>query len=93
MAVLAAATARSHESVNYREILKRAVIAGVVTLVLASLMVGVQTTNTMNYAIGIETRFRAVFMAAAGVAVIFFLVELMRLGRALPALLGGLTPG
>jgi branched-chain amino acid transport system permease protein len=90
MAVLAAATARSHESVNYREILKRAVIAGVVTLVLASLMVGVQTTNTMNYAIGIETRFRAVFMAAAGVAIIFFLVELMRLGRALPALLGGL---
>jgi branched-chain amino acid transport system permease protein len=89
MAVIAAGAVGSLEAVNYRELLKRAVVAGLVTLVLASLLIGIETiSNTTG--LGIETRFRAVFMAAGGVAVIFFLIELLQIGRPLPAFIGGL---
>jgi branched-chain amino acid transport system permease protein len=90
MVAIAEAAARSHENVNYRELVKRAIVAGFVTLVLASLLIGIQTVSNTT-GLGIETRFRAVFMAAGGVAVVFFLAELLGAGRPMPALLGGLA--
>ena len=84
-------TAAAAASVDYREFAKRAIIAGVVTLLLASLMVGIETVPTAN-AGGLEvvTRYRAVFFAAAGVGVVYFLIEMMHAGRTIIPLVCGL---
>jgi branched-chain amino acid transport system permease protein len=87
---IAIPAAAAVETVNYRELAKRAIIAGVVTLALASLIVGVETISKTTGLL-IETRYRAVFFAAGGVAVVFFLSDLMRLGKPVPALVIGLA--
>jgi branched-chain amino acid transport system permease protein len=87
---IAIPTTASLDSVNYRELAKRALVAGAVTLVLASLIVGVETISKTT-GLAIETRYRAVFFAAGGVAVVFFLSDLMRLGKPVPALVIGLA--
>jgi branched-chain amino acid transport system permease protein len=75
--------------VDYRELLKRAVAATFITLVLASLLVGLETVSTVN-GILLSPRYRAVICAALGVGVVYFLIELMHAGKTLPPLIGGL---
>src|SRR5438874_13553067 len=77
------------ESVNYAEIAKRAVAAGFITLVLSCLLVGIEAVST-NFGLEINTRYRAVFCASVGVAIVFFLSQLMHAGRPTPAVIGGL---
>ena len=76
-------------AVDYREFTKRAIIAGLVTLVLASLLVGIETVSTVN-GLEVATRYRAVFFASAGVAVVYFLIEMLKAGRTLAPLIVGL---
>jgi branched-chain amino acid transport system permease protein len=76
-------------SVDYREFTKRAVVAGFVTLILASLLVGIETVSTVN-GLEVATRYRAVFCASIGVGVVYFLVEMMKAGRTLVPLSCGL---
>ena len=76
-------------AVDYREFTKRAIIAGLVTLVLASLLVGIETVSTVN-GLEVATRYRAVFFASAGVAVVYFLIEMLKAGRTLAPLVVGL---
>ncbi len=77
-------------AVNYRDFAKRAVIAGFVTLVLASLLVGIETVSTVN-GLQVATRYRAVLCASLGVAIVYFLVEMLKAGRTLVPLLVGLA--
>src|SRR5215831_14718192 len=77
-------------AVDYREFTKRAIIAGLVTLVLASLLVGIETVSTVN-GLEVATRYRAVFFASAGVAVVYFLIEMLKAGRTLAPLVVGLV--
>src|SRR6516164_8855578 len=76
-------------AVDYREFTKRAIIAGLVTLVLASLLVGIETVSTVN-GLEIATRYRAVFCASIGVAIVYFLIEMLKAGRTLVPLVAGL---
>jgi branched-chain amino acid transport system permease protein len=76
-------------AVDYRVFAKRAIVAGVVTLVLASLLVGIETVSTVN-GLQVATRYRAVFFAAAGVAVVYFLIEMLKAGRTAAPLIVGL---
>src|SRR5581483_2863042 len=91
MATLAAGAATAAAStVDYREFAKRAIVAGFVTLVLASLMVGIETVSTVS-GLEVATRYRAVFAASIGVAIVYFLIEMLMAGRTLVPLLGGLA--
>jgi branched-chain amino acid transport system permease protein len=75
--------------VSYRELVKRGLVAGFITLVLASLLVGIETVSTVN-GLQVATRYRAVFCAAIGVAIVYFLIEMLKAGRPLWPLIGGL---
>src|ERR1039457_7004425 len=77
------------DAVNYRDIAKRAVGAGFVTLVLACLLIGIEAVSTTT-GLEIHTRYRAVFCASVGVAIVYFLSQLLHAGRAAPAVVGGL---
>jgi branched-chain amino acid transport system permease protein len=77
-------------AVDYREFAKRAIIAGIVTLLLASLLVGIETVSTVN-GLQVATRYRAVFFAAGGVTVVYFLIEMLKAGRTLAPLVVGLV--
>jgi branched-chain amino acid transport system permease protein len=82
--------AAAHDIIDYRNFAKRAIGAGIVTLVLTSLMVGIQTVSTTT-GLEVATRYRAVFFASIGVAIVYFLSLLLQAGRALPAFVGGLV--
>ena len=71
-AVLASKAVNYSDAVDYRDIAKRAIGAGLVTLVLASLLVGIEAVST-NFGLEINTRYRAVFCASIGVAIVYFL--------------------
>src|SRR6266446_4557569 len=88
-AALASTAVTGRDIVNYGEIAKRAVGAGIITLVLSCLLVGIEAVST-NFGLEINTRYRAVFCASVGVAVVYFLSQLMHAGRAMPAVVGGL---
>ena len=88
-AALASTAMIGRDTVNYRDIAKRAVGAGFVTLVLACLLVGIEALSTTT-GLEIRTRYRAVFCASIGVAIVYFLSQLMHAGRAMPAVVGGL---
>lgn len=75
---------------DYAKLGKGAVGACILTLVLASLVVGIETISSTG-ALTYDTRFRAVFCAAVGVGIVYFLAELLKKGRPLPALIGGLV--
>src|SRR5262249_49800095 len=85
-------TARPPASSAIVESLKEAVIAGVVTAVLTSLLVGFRTLD-VGGALGLETRFGSVGWAAARVALGRFGLSLQRRGRPLLGLAGGLGIG
>src|SRR6266481_5479687 len=87
-AALASTAVTGRDIVNYGEIAKRAVGAGIITLVLASLLVGIEAVST-NFGLEINTRYRAVFCASTGVAIVYFLSQLMHAGRPTPAVVGG----
>jgi branched-chain amino acid transport system permease protein len=70
--------------------LKGALGAGVLTVVLASLVVGIETISSPT-GIAYETRYRAVFCAAVGVGVVYYLAQLIKAGRPLIPLIGGLV--
>jgi branched-chain amino acid transport system permease protein len=76
--------------VDYADLAKRAAAAGVITLILGSLLVGLETVSTVN-GILLSPRYRALVCAAVGVGVVYFLMELLKIGRTLPALIGGLA--
>src|SRR5262249_421086 len=82
--------AASTDVVDYREFAKRAIVAGFVTLILASLLVGIETVSTVN-GLRVATRYRAVFYAAIGVAIVYFMVEMLKVGRTLVPLIVGLV--
>jgi branched-chain amino acid transport system permease protein len=88
-AALASTAKNGRDTVNYRDIAKRAVGAGFITLVLACLLVGIEAVST-TAGLEIRTRYRAVFCASIGVAIVYFLSQLMHAGRAMPAVVGGL---
>jgi branched-chain amino acid transport system permease protein len=76
--------------VDYPKILKGSIAAGVLTVVLTGLIVGIETISSTG-ALTYDTRFRAVFAAAIGVAIVYFLAEMLRTGRATAPLLGGVA--
>jgi branched-chain amino acid transport system permease protein len=76
------------QPVDYQKLIKGAIGAGVLTLVLTVLVVGIETISSPT-GITFETRYRAVFCAAIGVAIVYFLVHLIKAGRPLIPLIGG----
>ncbi|MGH6893208.1 MAG: high-affinity branched-chain amino acid ABC transporter permease LivM [Dongiaceae bacterium] len=76
--------------IDYSKIFKGSLAACVLTLVLTCLIVGIETISSTG-ALTYETRFRAVFAAAIGVGVIYFLAELLKAGRPIAPLLGGIV--
>jgi branched-chain amino acid transport system permease protein len=76
--------------IDYPKVLKGTAAACILTLVLTGLIVGIETISSTG-ALTYETRFRAVFAAALGVGIVYFLVEHLKAERPLPALLGGLA--
>ena len=76
--------------VDYREFTKRALVAGFVTLVLASLLVGIEAVSTVS-GLEVATRYRAVFCASIGVAIVYFLMEMLKAGRTLVPLVVSLA--
>jgi len=78
------------QPVDYQKLTKGAIGAGLVTLLLASLVIGIETISSTG-ALTYETRFRAVFCAAIGVGIVYFLVRLINVGRLLIPLIGGIV--
>ena len=76
--------------VDYPKLTKGAIGAGVLTLVLTSLVVGIETISSTG-ALTYETRFRAVICAAIGVAIVYFLAALLKAGRPILPLVVGLV--
>ncbi len=77
------------QPVDYPKLTKGAVGAGILTLVLASLVVGIETISSPT-GITYQTRFRAVICAAIGVAIVYFLAQLIKAGRPMiPLVVGG----
>jgi len=82
---MATATA---DMIDYPKIAKGALGAGVLTLVLASLVVGIETISAPT-GITYDTRYTAVFAAAIGVAIVYFLAQLLKAGKpAIPLIAG-----
>jgi branched-chain amino acid transport system permease protein len=82
--------AASVPAVDYRDFLKRSLAAGAVTLILASLLVGIETVSTVS-GLEVATRYRAVFCASIGVAIVYFLIEMQKVGKTLVPMIGGLA--
>src|SRR5258706_778763 len=80
----------SSKPIDYQRIAKHALGAGFVTLLLACLLVGIEAVSTTT-GLDIHTRYRAVFAASIGVAIVYFLSQLVHMGRGLPAVIGGLV--
>ena len=77
------------QPVDYAKLTKGAIGAGVLTLVLASLVVGIETISSTG-ALTYETRYTAVAAAAIGVAIVYFLAQLIKAGRPfVPMIVGG----
>ena len=76
--------------IDYPKIAKGSIAAGILTLVLTGLIVGIETISSTG-ALTYEARFRAVFAAAIGVAIIYFLAELLKNGRSIAPLVGGVV--
>ncbi|HYV89542.1 MAG TPA: DUF3382 domain-containing protein, partial [Candidatus Polarisedimenticolia bacterium] len=74
---------------DIREFAKRAVLAGIVTLVLSCLLIGIEAVSTTT-GLEIHTRYRAVFCASIGVAIVYFFSQMTHAGKPLPAIIGGL---
>jgi branched-chain amino acid transport system permease protein len=78
------------QSVDYPKLALRALGAAIVTVVLASLVVGIETISAPT-GITYETRYVAVFAAAIGVGIVYFLAQLIRSRQTLlPLVVGGL---
>src|SRR5262245_2032616 len=85
-----AAAVPGHMPLDYPKMLRDSIAAGVVTLVLTCLIVGIETISSTG-ALTYNTRFAAVIAAAIGVAIVFFLVRLINAGRYLAPLIGGIV--
>jgi branched-chain amino acid transport system permease protein len=70
------------------ERLKQALAAGIITFLLTSLIVGIETVSSTGE-LTFNTRFKEVFIASIAVFFGSWVVSLMREGRPLPALFGG----
>lgn len=77
------------QPINYSKIVKGSIAAGIVTVVLTCLVVGIETISSPT-GITFETRYRSVFCAAVGVAIVYFLVQLINIGRFKIPLIGGI---
>ena len=82
MAVTQSATAakQSESPAVTPEMLKQAVAAGVVTFLLASLIVGIETVSSTG-ALAFTTRYKEVFIATIGVFAGSLVISQMRAGR------------
>jgi branched-chain amino acid transport system permease protein len=76
------------QPVDSRKLLKGTIGAGALTLLLGSLIVGIETISSTG-ALTYDTRFGALFAAALGVAIVYFLAQLIKVGRPLVPLIGG----
>src|SRR5262245_22257473 len=76
------------QPVDYPKLLKGSIAAAVITLVLASLVVGIETISAPT-GITYETRYVAVFTAAIGVGIVYWLAQLIKAGRPLIPLIVG----
>ncbi len=74
----------------YGEFAKRAVLAGIVTLVLTCLLVGIEAVSTTT-GLEIHTRYRAVLFASVGVGLVYFFAQLTHAGHPKPAIFAGLA--
>jgi branched-chain amino acid transport system permease protein len=83
-----AATTPVQTQVDYPKILRHSIAAGVITLVLTCLVVGIETISSTG-ALTYQTRYRAVIAASIGVAIVYFLVRLINAGRFVVPLIGG----
>src|SRR5262245_33801950 len=86
-AAIPATTARAQEPLDYPKIVRDSIAAGVITLVLTCLVVGIETISSTG-ALTYETRYRAVFAASIGVGIVYFLVRLINAGRVAVPLIG-----
>jgi branched-chain amino acid transport system permease protein len=76
----AAQAKRAEASAVTPEMLKQAVAAGVITFLLASLIVGIETVSSTG-ALDFTTRYKEVFIATIGVFVGSLVISQMRAGR------------
>jgi branched-chain amino acid transport system permease protein len=75
--------------VDFPKLTKGAIGAAILTVVLASLVVGIETISSTG-ALAYDTRFGAVFAAAIGVGIVYFLAQLIKAGRTMaPLVVGG----
>src|SRR5689334_24947709 len=88
MTATAQSMARPRADSTLAVAIKEAVIAGAMTLVLTSLLVGFHTID-FGGALGLESRIPAVAWAVGFVALGRFGLSLQRSGKPLPALIGG----
>ncbi|HWA49013.1 MAG TPA: high-affinity branched-chain amino acid ABC transporter permease LivM [Dongiaceae bacterium] len=78
------------QPIDYPKLFKGSVAAAIITLVLASLVVGIETISAPT-GITYQTRYAAVFAAAIGVGIVYFLAQLIKAGRPLVPLIGGIA--
>ena len=76
----AAQAKRAEDSAVTPEMLKQAVAAGVITFLLASLIVGIETVSSTG-ALDFTTRYKEVFIATIGVFVGSLVISQLRAGR------------
>jgi len=84
----AAAAKQSESSAITPEMLKQAVAAGVVTFLLASLIVGIETVSSTG-ALAFTTRYKEVFIATIGVFAGSLVISQMRAGRPIVGVIAG----
>jgi branched-chain amino acid transport system permease protein len=92
MTATAQPMARSRPDSALTVAFKEAIVAGAMTLVLTSLLVGFHTVD-FGGALGLESRMSAVAWAAGFVGLGRFGLSLQRGGKPLPALIGGIIVG
>jgi branched-chain amino acid transport system permease protein len=85
---MAMAISRPAAAADTQELLKQALAAGVVTFLLTSLIVGIETVSSTGQ-LTFNTRYKEVFVASVAVFFGSIVVNLMREGRPRPALFGG----
>lgn len=76
------------QQLDYTKLSRNSVAAGVLTVILASLVVGIETISSTG-ALTYDTRFGAIIAAGIGVAIVYFLAQLIKSGRPVAPLIAG----
>jgi branched-chain amino acid transport system permease protein len=83
-------SAAALQPIDFPKLVKGALAAAVLTFVLTSLVVGIETISSTG-ALTYHTRYRAVICAAIGVGIVYLLVRLIHIGRPRVPLIGGIV--